>query len=125
MSKLSQPSHLRYVRELLENGEELGHKQRTLLLKLVDEAMEERKSDRSLAEFHKWIRLGEPILTAVEQELSELRALTSENGDTISKSALFAVLDKYRNHKPKNEVDNGVNWVLDKVAMEVEKLRTR
>lgn len=61
MSKLSQPSHLRHVRELLESGEELGHKQRTLLLRLVDEAIDARKLDNSLAEFHKWIRLGEPI----------------------------------------------------------------
>jgi len=124
MSKLLQPSHLRHVRELLESGEELGHKQRTLLLRLVVEAIDARKLDNSLAEFHKWIRLGEPILTAVEKELAELRALTAEGGETISKIALLNILDKYRNHKPKNEVDNGVNWVLDKIALEAEKLRT-
>ena len=125
MSKLSRPSHLRYVRELLESGSELGYKQRALLMQLVDEAMETQKLDVSLAEFHRWIRLGDSILTAAEKELSELRGLTVDGGERISRPAVLDILDKYRNHKPKNEVDNGVNWVLDKVSREVEKLRTR
>lgn len=119
-----QPSRLRHARDMLIAGEPLSDNQRNMMVQLLNESLEDRQLDNSLSEFHKWIRLGDAILSAAEKELEQLRSLTSGDGETISKAALFEILDKYRNHKPKNDVDAGVNWVLDKVAEEVEKLYT-
>ena len=115
---------LRHVRGLLESDGKLSDGEKAMLISLIDNKIEDKKLDNSLAEFHHWIRMGEPILTAVERELEQLRSLTKEGGDTISKAAILEILEKYRNHKPKNEVDEGVNWVLGKVAEEIEKLHT-
>lgn len=117
----TQPSLLRHIRETLETGEELTGRQRDALLFLVDNTLEKRKATESLQEFHRWIRLGEPILTDVEKELNDLRALVAGGENVISVPALYDMLEKYRNYKPKNDVDIAVNWILDKITEEIEK----
>ncbi len=118
-------SRMRHIREILETGETLTDKQRDTLLELVDKEIESKGLDVSLAEFHRWIRLGELVLTNVEKELADLRALAVRDGETISRPVLYDILCKYQNYKPKNEVDEGVNWVLGKVKEEVDRVLTK
>ena len=120
-SKFS-PSRLQHIKKLLNEGAELTEGQRGYLICLIDKEAESRQLDNSLSEFHKWIRLGDMLLTKVEKELTDLRALTREGGDTISKAAVLDILAKLYMNTPKSEQNVGANWALDKVAEEIEKL---
>lgn len=120
-SKLS-PSRLEHLKNLLNEGADLTQGQRENLVRLIDEATETRQLDNSLSEFHKWISRGDTLLTEVEKELTELRALTREDGDTISKAAVLDIMAKLYTKSPKAERNIGANWALDKVAEEIEKL---
>ena len=122
-SKLS-PSRLQHIKNLLNEGAELSDGQRSDLIRLIDEKAEARQLDNSLSEFHKWISRGDMILTEVEKELTELRALTREDGDTISKASVLDILAKLYIKTPKDERNLGANWALDKVAEAIEKLYT-
>lgn len=123
MSKLSL-SRLQRIKGLLNQGVELTAGQREDLICLIDKETDTRQLDNSLAEFHKWISRGDTLLNEVEKELSELRELTGENGDTISKKAVLNILDSIRIKKPKSEQNEGINWALDKVASAIENLHT-
>ena len=122
-NKLS-PSRLQHIKNLLNEGAELTPGQRGDLICLIDKEAEAKQLDNSLSEFHKWISRGDMLLTEVEKELTELRALTREDGDTISKAAVLDILAKLYMKTPKSEQNEGANWALDKVAEEIEKLYT-
>lgn len=109
---------------MLNEGAELTEGQRSDLIRLIDDKMEAKQCDNALSEFHKWIRQGDSILADVEKELSQLRALTSADGDTISKAAVMDILGNLYIKHPKSDQNLGVNWALDKVAEAIEKLHT-
>lgn len=121
MSKLS-PSRLQRIKGLLVEGNELTAGQREDIIALIDKETDTRQLDNSLSEFRKWICRGDAILTDVEKELKELRELTKEDGDTISRAAVFSILDNLYIKKPKSEQNEGVNWALEKVAKAIESL---
>ena len=108
-SKFS-PSRLQHLKKLLNEGAELTPGQRRDLVCLIDKETDNRQLDNSLSEFHKWISRGDMLLTEVEKELTELRALTREDGDAISKAAVLEILAKLYIKTPKSEQNIGVNW---------------
>ena len=122
-SKFS-PSRLQHIKNLLAEGAELTDGQRRLLISLIDKEAEVRQLDNSLSEFHKWISRGDMILTEVEKELAELRALTVADGDTISKAAVLDILAGLYTKSPTGEQNVGANWALDKVAEAIKNLYT-
>lgn len=124
MSGKISPSRLKYIKGLLVDGAELSAGERDSLINLIDERAGERRLGNALSEFHRWVCQGDQILNEVEKELTELRALTRKDGDTISKSAVLDILGKLYMKTPKDERNFGANWALDKVAEEIENLYT-
>ena len=119
-----QPNRLRHLKRTIEEGTPLSEGETRTLIALLDQKLEERSPDNMLAEFHKWIRQGDTVLSNLEQELTQLRELTAGGGDTISKSAMLAILNKYYQHNPQNAGDEGVNWVIEKISQEIQNLHS-
>lgn len=118
-------SNLRHLRDVVARRDELTENQRRMIITLVDDRLESRDPVARLPEFIRQLQLGIPMLEAAQRELSELRELSSgSDADTVSKSALMFILNKYYNRIPKNEVDTGVNWIIDTIIKELDTLHS-
>ena len=124
MAKMKE-SNLRHLRDVVARRDELTENQRQMIITLVDDRLDSRDPIAQLPEFIRQLQLGIPVLEAAQRELSELRELSLGcDGDTVSKSALICMLHKYYNRVPKNEVDTGVNWIIDTVIKELDVLHS-
>lgn len=124
MSRM-QPSSLRRLRQVVTDNGELSANQRQLVVRLVDDRLESRDPASQLTEFIRNLQLSIPMLESAQQELVMLRELSSGSPqDVVSKSALMSILHKYYNRIPKNEVDTGVNWIIDTVIKELDLLHS-
>ena len=117
-----QPSKVKYVKDKFCAGEELTEGEREVLNAIAADYLKSRDPKNAIYDFYKWIVRGESILGPLIKELESLRELTSADGDRVSCSALFDLFDKYYNRRPKNEVDIGVNWVIDKFREELKNI---
>lgn len=115
-----QASKVAHVRDKIESGQELSPQETALVGFALTDYLHDRESANAILEFHKWIKRGDKILTDMLSELDQLRTVTDPEGDNISKSALFDLLDKYYNARPKNEVDTSVNWLIDTIKKQVD-----
>ena len=113
---------MKYVKDKFCAGEELTEGERDVLNAIVADYLRSRDPKNAVYDFYKWIVRGESILGPLIKELESLRELTSADGDKISCAALLDLFDKYYNRRPKNEVDIGVNWVIDKFREELKNL---
>lgn len=117
------PSKLKHMRMLIESNGELTDGQKEMFLCLIDKQMPDNLSD--FAEFHKWIKKGDMLLASMLQEMTALRQVTSEDADLISRDAVLQILDGYRVPNAANDVDESINWVLDKIQQKVDALYAR
>lgn len=117
-----QPAKVKFVQNKLVQGGELTDGEKQVLIGLTSEYLTAREPENAVREFYRWIQRGDSILGPILAELDELRTLTSKDGDTISRKAVLELFAKFYNNKPKNDVDVGVNWVIDKFRSELENL---
>ena len=114
------PSRLKHMRMLIESNTELSDRQKEYFINLIDKQMPDNLSD--FAEFHTWIKKGDMLLTSMLQEMTALRQVTSEDADLISRKAVLQILDSYRVPNAANDVDESINWVLDKIQQKIATL---
>lgn len=120
MKRNLSPSRLNHLRSLVESSTELSAGQKDLFFKLIEDHTPNPTSD--FAEFHRWIKKGDALLTSMLGEMDALRQVTSADADLISRAAVLQILDKYRVKSADNDMDEGINWVLDKIQEGVKGL---
>lgn len=120
MGKMS-PSALRMLLEELDSYA-ISKTKRDCIRSLVEGELARREGTDRFNEFHSWIRKGDQILTELEDELCRLRAITSSDGDQISRASALASVRALYPKEIKLDYDNGVCWILDQVIKVIQSL---
>lgn len=109
---------------LIEDAEQSGLSQGKIAMirALAEAELERRKGENTIREFHDWIRRGDQILNEMETEIRRLRAVTSKDGELISKDAVLDLISSLFSAVEDDRYDMGRNWVLRKLQEGVEEL---
>ena len=120
MAKTS-PSALRMLLEELDSYA-ISRTKAECIRSLVEAELVRREGTDRFNEFHAWIRKGDQILTELEDELCRLRAITSVDGDHISRTSALAAARALYPKETKAEYDKGMSWILDQIIKVLQTL---
>lgn len=104
------------------DGMDLSQAKKDTIRALAQAELDRRNSEDMFREFRNWIRKGDQILSEVESELTQLRALSSPAGEFISKDAALEVLKGLFCDDESDRYEKGQNWVLRQAIKGIEKL---
>lgn len=112
MSYLS-PSALRRTIKEIEAIEGLSTSKKNGLIELCEAELSRREEENTLHSLHTWLKRGDQILTSVEKELEELRAITSSDGEFVSLQSVLTALDGLYEDHVVNDYGKGQNWAVE------------
>lgn len=104
------------------DGMDLSQAKKDTIRALAQAELDRRNCEDMFREFRNWIRKGDQILSEVESELTQLRALSSPTGEFISKDAVLEVLNGLFCDDESDRYEKGQNWALRQAIKGIEKL---